>query len=268
MTAATREPTDITFSRPVVKKVTNGKIFCMKGNPLRLKSNQKLSQAFTLDIGMYSTFGRFHKGPTIPKVDRFQTEGSRYEKSTTYYCPSLETVVASNGKGIRSAVISKLSNNEVIIDRSTPGVGDYEWGHMISTGRNVNGGGFSKLDRSKHTQIQKVFEKPGPGDCTPKNVSGPTAPVWSFSRSPRFNSEDKSEIGPGHYGIPTHKPKTIYIPKGPARDPHITCSYKNLRLEQYAAGPGSYNVRSTFRNRTSPAIDKRWAAYVPTAPIS
>ena len=219
-----------------LKKVPVGSFFCLKGDEVRAAMSEKLFAAFTLSTDLAGGFrSRAGQGTTIPKQKRFadapaaasaragRKGGCGGTPHTYEPCSATAQGGRSTAKAVRGAAFSRTARwPEGRAD--TPGVGDYAYEHVLALGAEesgVLGGTIARRAAHKHTQVQKVHEKPGPGDyeAAPGCFGAAPAPsaaaavrrgrggggggggLWARA-PPRFREAGAPSPGPGHYCRP------------------------------------------------------------------
>eukprot|EP01062_Namystynia_karyoxenos_P010848 TRINITY_DN13866_c0_g1_i1.p1 TRINITY_DN13866_c0_g1~~TRINITY_DN13866_c0_g1_i1.p1 ORF type:complete len:348 (+),score=66.51 TRINITY_DN13866_c0_g1_i1:77-1120(+) len=297
-----RKPAESTWndalSHTVARRPQHGDILCIKGTHARAqllaaplkddpKGLRRLS-AFTLSRYMHTSFtgsGRCG-GFRIGRSERFKEDDQPPEHDTIVgpgrYTPRLEAVLAQKGTAVRSVKMTKaerrLQGDEAAkISLQLPGVGDYEWSHLIAISRRRRpppcpapappAGSVRPLPH------QTLPDGPGPqADWAPRpSVGGETSRQFCIPpRPPRFAPPAAGVLGPGCYEAVgaydrciRRRPHTARIDtRGWCRDQYSVRSRNDLAREQLTAGPGQYEARSAFTARSELAAFFKKAAEV------
>ena len=252
------------FHPKTIKKVPKGSIFCIKGENVRVCMKEKLFAAFTLGRHLQSTFSK-GKGPTMSKAKRFAPSKPAGKGA---YSPSLVAHLNSCGKSSRVSQFCKAERFPAPPQsQETPCVGQYHFAHLQTMNpARLRSGRFLTSHRDQHHQIQKVEEKPGPGDYLGlEEPSTCHVADWEAYTSERFRDSRTLGPGPMAYKAKPLASKCYGIPRAPCRGPDQIPSYKDLNRESRTAGPGEYNPRHALGVRDRAVVSKKWLQEVKAA---
>eukprot|EP00756_Hemistasia_phaeocysticola_P046066 Hpha_TRINITY_DN19832_c0_g1::TRINITY_DN19832_c0_g1_i1::g.132072::m.132072 len=272
------------LTQAVLRKPQRGEILCIKGSHNRaelqsahLRDDSRAMRrllAFTLSRDMCSSFtgeGRTG-GTTMGRAVRFGDPPAPEAGDIgpgTYEC-NLDAALAQKGTAVRSTKIPRAARRlqKEAEDRAgIPGVGQYEWDHLVCIARESKRvkGSMVPVPASAVRELAHIDLPitPSPQENWAPNprLGGRGSRGFQMDPTlPRFAKLGGSPaIGPGTYESEASYKRQVRKRSqtarmdGCGRDPYSVYCKNDLLRAQLSAGPGQYEAPTCFRSRAEPS---------------